>query len=138
MKSNLNNACFCLPIRLHFFGSYTLNFRQFSHPKLRQKHCFRTIPALQTMVLFRLTMLGPNDICVKYQIDRTSNTKVIYIYMVFQILGVLVFQLFQKVPNTGLVVMTTKTRYCRDVSWPKQPGIGVQSINLIDPETPKL
>ena len=36
MKSNLNNARYCLPNRLHFFRC-TLNFRQFYHPKLRQK-----------------------------------------------------------------------------------------------------
>ena len=38
-----------------------------------------------------------------------------------QILGVLVFQLLQKVPNTALVAMTTTTTMdCRDVYWPKQ------------------
>ena len=40
--------------------------------------------------------------------------------LVFQILGVLVFQLLQKVPNTGLVTMTTITMDCRNVSWPRQ------------------
>ena len=40
--------------------------------------------------------------------------------LVFQILGVLVFQLLQKVPNTGLVAMTTTTIDCRGVSLPRQ------------------
>ena len=48
--------------------------------------------------------------------DCTDFNKV----LAFQLLGVLVFQLFQKVPNAGLVAMTTETMDCRDISWPKQ------------------
>ena len=55
----------------------------------------------QTMALQSINLIDP----------QTQNYNRV---LVFQRLVVLLFQLLQKVPNTGLVAMTTKM-HCRDV-----------------------
>ena len=60
--------------------------------------------------------LDPDNGSAKYQLERPSNTKVIT-GSYFQIFRVLVFELLQKVPNTGLVAITTTTMGCKGVQW---------------------
>ena len=56
----------------------------------------------------------------KYQLNTHPKHQSYNRVLVFQHLGILVFQIFGNVPDTGLVAMTTKTTDHRDVSLPKQ------------------